>query len=101
MVTRVWDQKVPGSNPGAPTFRVLRWRRDEAAADGTVSLGARARPARPGCAPPGRRRPAVYDGVLLQGAVGTPAGVPAAVPQEPLPPAQAGRGEWSHAVRKD
>src|SRR5579864_9143008 len=49
----------------------------------------------------GRRRPALHHGVLLQGAVGTSAGVSAALLEEPLPAAQENRREWPHAFSED
>src|SRR5207302_7865660 len=79
----LWDQKVPGSNPGAPTSKMspaptavaglslwcsrcyqsgherrrshstLLRRRDEAATDRPVLFGARARPARARCSTAG------------------------------------------------
>src|ERR1044071_5440753 len=49
----------------------------------------------------GRRQPAVHARVLLQGAMGTPAGVPAALPQESLPAAEKEYRERPHAVGED
>src|SRR5207249_1639801 len=62
-----------------------------------------ARPAapRPGLPAADRGRPAVRHGVLLQDAVGPPAGVPPALPEEPLPAAAEGGRREAHPRRED
>src|SRR6476619_1948554 len=54
-----------------------------------------------GAAASGRGESAIHDGVLLQGAVGASAGVPPAVPQEPLSAAAEGSGDRAHRRGED
>ena len=50
-----------------------------------VAVSCRAAAARPGRPAAGSARPALHNGVLLQGAMGASAGIPATLPEEPLP----------------
>src|SRR4051812_5409099 len=65
-----------------PTTR--SWRIDESAFDRTASFPVGYSGFRSGLSATRRRRPALQHGILLQSSVGTPAGVPATVSEEPL-----------------
>src|ERR1017187_9811269 len=62
--------------------------------DGAFRSGADA--VRPGGAATGGCRPALYAGVLLQGAMGASAGISATFPEEPLPAAAEDRRKRAH-----
>src|SRR5687768_10825474 len=54
-----------------------------------------------GCPAPGNGEPAVHHGVLLQGPVGPAAGVPPALPEEPLSAAAEGSGDGPARLGQD
>src|ERR1017187_100746 len=74
------------------------WRIDEKRTIGAVVFSLRAAFAGPGRAAAAGRRSALRNGVLLQGAMGASAGIPATLPEEPLPAAAEERAEWPHAL---
>src|SRR5260370_25336601 len=72
------------------------WRIDETHTLCPVTFGFYHVAVRAGRPTTGVRRSALHNGVLLQGAMGTSAGIPATLPEEPLPAASEKRGERAH-----
>src|ERR1019366_9692606 len=92
---------VPGGSAPPARARIQfipGWRIDETRTIDDVVCSLCAATAGAGRSAAAGRRSAVRNGVLLQGAMGASAGIPATLPEEPLPAASEERAEWPHAL---
>ena len=100
-----WPLTVPRTQPGVAPAGVLREpakiQVNEKHTSCAVAFSGGAAAACPGRPAAGGARPALRSRVLLQGAMGASAGIPAALSEEPLPVAPEARRKWPHDLGED